>query len=83
MDRRRVNIVLDDELAMHLDRRIERDGGFKSVDEYVGELIRRDMEDDAEAAALLSDLLSEALVDGEQHYRSVTAEDVIDRNRRS
>jgi Arc/MetJ-type ribon-helix-helix transcriptional regulator len=83
MDRRRVNIVLDDELAMHIDRRIERDGGFKSADDYVGELIRRDMQDDAEAAAFLNDLLSEALLDGEQHYRSVSAEDIIGRSRNS
>ncbi|MDH4412712.1 MAG: hypothetical protein QE484_05360 [Rhizobium sp.] len=83
MDRRRLNIVLDDELATHVDRKVQSEGAFRSADDYVGELIRRDMEDDADAAAFIHDLLSEPLLDGEQHYRSVRAEDVISRNRKS
>lgn len=80
MDRRRLNIVLDDELATHVDRRVESDTAFSSVDDYVGELIRRDMEDDADAAAFLDDLLSETLMGGEELYRSASPEDVIRRN---
>jgi Arc/MetJ-type ribon-helix-helix transcriptional regulator len=80
MDRRHLNIVLDDELAMHVDRKVQSEGAFRTADDYVGELIRRDMEDDADAATFLNDLLSEAVREGEQHFRPVSAEDVVRRN---
>lgn len=83
MDRRRLNIVLDEELATHVDHKVQSEGTFRSADDYVGELIRRDMEDDADAATFINDLLLEPLLDGEEDYRSVRAEDVISRNRRS
>jgi Arc/MetJ family transcription regulator len=82
MDRRRLNIVLDDALATHVDLRLQSDGGFMSAEDYVGELIRRDMEDDAEATAFLTDLFSETFKDDEDSYRSVNADDVISRNRK-
>lgn len=80
MERRHLKIVLDDELAVHLDRRVQNEGTFRSVDEYVGDLIRRDMEDDADAGQFIDDLLSEAMMDGDQVFRSVSASDVIRRN---
>ncbi|MBA4799027.1 hypothetical protein [Rhizobium rosettiformans] len=83
MERRRLNIVLDDDLAKHLDRRVRSDEAFGSADEYVGALIRRDMEDDADAARYIDDLLSDTLVDGEQAFRSVTAVEVLRRNSKS
>lgn len=80
MDRRRLNIVIDSELAAHVDRRVQADDAFRSADDYVRQLIRRDMEDDADAVAFLDDLLSKPSEDGVEIYRSVSAEDVIDRN---
>lgn len=82
MDRCRLNIVLDDALATHVDLRVQSEGGLMTAEDYVGELIRRDMEDDAEATAFLTDLFSEILEDGEENYRSVNADDVISRNRK-
>ncbi|THV16510.1 hypothetical protein [Rhizobium rhizophilum] len=80
MERRHLNIVLDDDLATHVDRRVQGDGAFRSADDYVGELIRRDMEDDADAAQFLDELLSETLMDGDQAFLAVSAAEVLRRN---
>lgn len=83
MERRHLNIILDGDLATHLDRRVQGDGAFRSADDYVGELIRRDMVEDTDMAQFLDDLLSEALADDDQSFRSVEAADVLRRNAKS
>lgn len=58
------------------------DGSYENVSEYIRDLIRRDMERaEAEAFDRLKAELAQAFAAPEQTYQSLTAAEVIARNR--
>lgn len=80
MANRRLHVTLDKDLAAHVDRKVQGKTGYESAEAYVGELIRQDMEADDATAEFLHDLLADAINDGENSYRAVEPNDVIQRN---
>jgi antitoxin ParD1/3/4 len=64
-------------------RNVGEDGAYENISEYVRDLIRRDKERvEAEAFERLKAELTQAFDAPEESYRSLTAADIIARNRR-
>ncbi|KQW31412.1 hypothetical protein ASE36_03935 [Rhizobium sp. Root274] len=80
MASRRLHITLNEDLAAHVDRKVQAETGYETAEAYVGDLIRQDMEADDATAEFVRDLLSDAVKDGEDSYRAVEPSDVIRRN---
>ncbi|PYB77190.1 hypothetical protein [Rhizobium wuzhouense] len=80
MANRRLHITLDHDLSAHLDRKLQVETGYETAEDYVGELIRQDMEADDATADFMRDLLADAVNDGEDSYRAIEPSDVIRRN---
>lgn len=76
-----IHVRIGGRLQDHLQRQIGDDGLYENASEYVRALIRRDLEGKAEAWDWLEDHLEEGMRVGEDSFMSVTAAEVIQRNR--
>ncbi|NRA88905.1 MAG: transcriptional regulator [Rhizobiales bacterium] len=76
-----VNIRVRGELQAHLQQQIGDNGLYDNASEYIRALIRRDLKTSAESWSWLKTHLEPALRADENEYRTVSAQDVIDRNK--
>jgi len=77
-----VNVRVTGELQNHLRQQIGRHGLYDNASEYIRSLIRQDLKSRDEAWSWLSKELEPALRAAENEFVSVTAEDVILRNKK-
>ena len=76
-----VNVRVTGELRNHLEQQIGPDGLYDNSSEYVRALIRLDLKDRRAAWHWLRQALEPAIRADEGDYVTVTAEDVIARNK--
>ncbi|WP_374942713.1 addiction module antitoxin [Sphingomonas sp.] len=75
-----MTIDLDGDLSRHVAAITDGDGWYANVEEYVRDLIRRDIEREQRAFETFKAELQEAFAEPESNYRHVTAENVVARN---
>lgn len=80
MSERSIKITLDEPLETHALSQTGKAGTFERVEDYVKDLIRRDMEADKLSGSYLCNLVDRAVMADEAEYRQISAEDVIQRN---
>ncbi|CAH0339825.1 hypothetical protein [Rhizobium sp. CECT 9324] len=83
MSSKSLRITLDKTLEAYLLTRTGESSPFAKPEDYVEDLIRREMKADDLSAAYLADTLGAAASATEESYLTVSAEDVIRRNSRS
>ncbi len=76
-----VNIRITGELQNHLQQQIGAHGLYDNASEYIRSLIRQDLKGRNEAWSWLRSELEPALRASEEQFVSVTADDVILRNK--
>ena len=76
-----INVRIKGELHTHLQQQIGDNGLYENASEYVRSLIRNDLKKDNEAWEWLKKELEPALRADESMFVSVTAQDVIKRNK--
>lgn len=76
-----INVRLNDELHRHLQQQIGENGLYENASEYVRDLIRQDLKSRTEAWDWLKKELEPGLRADESEFVTVSAEDVIKRNR--
>ncbi len=77
-----VNVRVTGELQNHLQQQIGSHGLFDNASEYIRSLIRQDLKSRDEAWSWLRSELEPALRASDDKFISVTAEDVILRNKK-
>lgn len=77
-----INVRVRGELHAHLLQQIGDDGLYDNASEYIRSLIRRDLESRRESWEWFKKHLEPALRADESAYIKVSAEDVINRNRK-
>jgi len=76
-----IHVRVSGRLQDHLHQQIGDQGLYENASEYVRALIRRDLEGKADAWSWLKDHLEDGLRAEESAFTTVTAADVIGRNR--
>lgn len=76
-----VNVRVTGELKNHLQRQIGESGLYENASEYIRSLIRADLMSSQESWAWLKAQLEPALRLEEDEFVSVSADDVISRNK--
>ena len=76
-----IHVRISGRLQDHLHQQIGDEGLYENASEYVRALIRRDLESKAEAWGWLKGHLEAGLHADERDFATVTAADVIRRNR--
>lgn len=76
-----IHVRIGGRLQDHLQRQVGENGLYENASEYVRALIRRDLESKTESWDWLKDHLEDGLRAEEASFKSVTANDVIARNR--
>ena len=76
-----INVRIKGELSTHLQQQISDKGLYENASEYIRSLIRNDLKDEEEAWQWLKKELEPALRADEEAFVSVTAQDVINRNK--
>ncbi|MFW5426342.1 MAG: type II toxin-antitoxin system ParD family antitoxin [Methylophagaceae bacterium] len=77
-----VNVRVTGELQNHLQQQIGSHGLFDNASEYIRSLIRQDLKSRDEAWSWLRSELESALRASDDEFTTVTAEDVILRNKK-
>lgn len=76
-----VNVRITGELRQHLERQIGKQGLYENASEYIRDLIRRDVKSRQEAWDWLRTQLEPGMKADRREFITVSAEDVIARNR--
>jgi len=76
-----INVRVKGELQTHLQQQIGESGLYENASEYIRSLIRRDLKSRNEAWDWLKKELEPALRADESEFVSVSAQDVINRNK--
>ncbi len=76
-----VNVRIRGELKTHLQQQIGEDGIYENTSEYIRALIRNDLKSRTESWGWLRQHLEPALRANKNAYISVSAQDVINRNK--
>lgn len=76
-----LNIRVRGELQAHLQLQIGDNGLYDNASEYIRALIRRDLKTSAESWNWLKTHLEPALRADESEFKTVSAQDVINRNK--
>ncbi len=76
-----INVRVKGELQNHLKQQVGRHGLYENASEYIRSLIRQDLKSRNEAWSWLRSELEPALRASDDEFVSVTAEDVISRNK--
>ena len=76
-----INVRVTGELRKHLQQQIGDQGLYENASEYIRALIRNDLKQQQESWDWLKQALEPALRADEKTYISVTADDVIARNK--
>ena len=76
-----LNVRVRGELQAHLQQQIGESGLYENASEYIRALIRRDLKTRTESWDWLKKHLEPALRADESVYISISAQDVIDRNK--
>lgn len=77
-----INVRVRGDLQAHLQQQIGENGLFENASEYIRSLIRNDLKSSTEAWEGLKRELEPALRADESVYVSVSAQDVINRNKK-
>lgn len=76
-----INVRVKGDLQTHLRQQIGEHGLYENASEYVRALIRRDLKSRNKAWEWLKKELEPALRENEDNYITVSAQDVINRNK--
>jgi len=77
-----VNVRVTGELRKHLLQQTGEHGLYENSSEYIRDLIRKDIKSREEAWSWLRQEIEPALYADDSEYKSVSADDVIDRNKK-
>lgn len=77
-----INVRVKGELQTHMQQQIGVKGLYENASEYIRALIRRDLKNSAEAWDVLKKHLEPGLRADESEFVAVSAQDVINRNKR-
>ncbi|NML74518.1 transcriptional regulator [Rhizobium sp. S-51] len=83
MGKNSIRVTLSDDLQEHVRRQVTEGSRYRDADDYISALVSRDLQIQAETAAWLSEHLGEAARAAEGVFRAVSAEDVIERNKKA
>lgn len=77
-----INVRIRGDLQAHLQQQISEGGLYENASEYIRSLIRNDLKSRTESWEWLKKHLEPALRADESEYIEVSAQDVINRNKR-
>ena len=77
-----INVRIKGELQAHLQQQIGESGLYENASEYVRALIRNDLKSSRESWQWLKENLASPAMADESEFMSVSAKDVISRNKK-
>lgn len=83
MGKSSIQITLSDDLQEHVRRQVAKGGRYRDADDYIRSLVSRDRQAQSTASAWIGQHLADAMQADEETYLLVSAEDVIERNKKA
>lgn len=83
MGKSSIQVTLSDDLHEHVRRQVAKSGLYRDADDYIHALVSRDRQAQSAAPAWIGEHFTEAMRADEDVYVSVSAEDVIQRNKKA
>lgn len=78
-----IQVTLSEDLHEHVRRQVANGGPYRDADDYIRALVIRDRKAQSAASAWIGEHLAEAMRAEEDSYVVVSAEDVIQRNKKA
>lgn len=82
MGKSSIQVTLSDDLHEHVRRQVAKGGPYRDADDYIRALVSRDRQASV-TSAWIGDHFTDAMRADEDVYVSVSAEDVIQRNKKA
>lgn len=83
MGKSSIQITLSDDLQEHVRRQVAKGGPYRDAGDYIRSLVSRDRQAQSTASEWIGQHLADAMQADEDVYVSVSAEDVIKRNKKA